>query len=141
MAARATPEEAVGAVVLYLEVVRAPGPETRFRSRRTRRRRPCAKGSSESPCSASSIAPPSDAIHDAVMRTTIDLPDDLHRAVTVIARDRHQTLSRTVESLMRAALTHDDRTPVEIDPDSGLPTVRIGRRITAEDVAAIEEDG
>jgi predicted transcriptional regulator len=76
-----------------------------------------------------------------MMRTTIDLPDDLHRAVTVIARDRHQTLSRTVESLMRAALTHDDRTPVEIDPDSGLPTVRIGRRITADDVAAIEDDG
>ncbi len=76
-----------------------------------------------------------------MMRTTIDLPDDLHRAVMVIARDRHQTLSRTVEGLMRAALTHDDRTPVEIDPDSGLPTVRIGRRITADDVAAIEEDG
>lgn len=75
------------------------------------------------------------------MRTTIDLPDDLHRAATQIARDRHQTLSRTVESLMRAALAHDDHTTIEIDPESGLPTVRIGRRITAEDVAAIEDDG
>lgn len=75
------------------------------------------------------------------MRTTIDLPDDLHRAATPIARDRHQTLSRTVESLMRSALAHDDLTTIEIDPDSGLPTLRVGRPITAEDVAAIEEDG
>jgi predicted transcriptional regulator len=75
------------------------------------------------------------------MRTTIDLPDDLHRAVTLIARDRHQTLSRTVESLIRSALARNDHTTIEIDPESGLPTVRVGQPITAEDVAAIEEDG
>lgn len=75
------------------------------------------------------------------MRTTIDLPDDLHRAATLIAHDRHQTLSRTVESLLRSALANDDHTTIEIDPETGLPTVRVGRRITAEDVAAIEEDG
>ncbi len=86
-------------------------------------------------------APSCDAKYDAVMRTTIDLPDDLHRAASQIARDRHQTLSRTVESMMRASLAHDDRTTIEIDPESGLPTVRVGRRITAEDVSAIEEDG
>jgi len=83
-----------------------------------------------------------DASYDAVMRTTIDLPDDLHQAATLIARDRHQTLSRTVASLLRSALAgekHD--TTIKIDPDSGLPTVRVGRRITAEDVAAVDEDG
>lgn len=76
------------------------------------------------------------------MRTTIDLPDDLHRAATLIARDRHQTLSRTVASLLRSALagqTHNAM--IEIDSDSGLPTVRVGRRITAADVAAVDEDG
>lgn len=76
------------------------------------------------------------------MRTTIDLPDDLHRAATLIARDRHQTLSRTVASLLRSALAgeaHDAM--IEIDPDCGLPTLRVGRRITAEDVAAVDEDG
>lgn len=75
------------------------------------------------------------------MRTTVDLPVELHRAITLIARDRHQTLSRTVESLVRSALAGDDHTTIEVDPESGLPTVRIGRRITAEDVAAIEDDG
>ncbi|HVA59058.1 MAG TPA: antitoxin [Mycobacteriales bacterium] len=76
------------------------------------------------------------------MRTTIDLPDDLHQAAALIARDRHQTLSRTVASLLRSALaveTHN--ATIEIDPDSGLPTLRVGRRITAEDVAAVDEDG
>lgn len=87
-----------------------------------------------------SAALASDATYDAVMRTTIDLPDDLHRVAMLIARDRHQTLSRTVESLMRSALAHDDHTTIEVDPESGLPTVRVGRRITAEDVAEIEED-
>jgi predicted transcriptional regulator len=83
-----------------------------------------------------------DAIYDAVMRTTIDLPDDLHRAATLIARDRHQTLSRTVASLLRSALAGGQQhTSIEVDPDSGLPTVRVGRRITAQDVAAADEDG
>ena len=76
------------------------------------------------------------------MRTTIDLPDDLHQAAMLIARDRRQTLSRTVASLLRTALAGEKHcTTIEIDPDSGLPTLRVGRRITAEDVAAVDEDG
>ncbi|MDQ6724798.1 MAG: antitoxin [Actinomycetota bacterium] len=76
------------------------------------------------------------------MRTTIDLPDDLHQAAMLIARDRHQTLSRTVASLLRSALAGEHHhTTIEIDADSGLPTVRVGRGITAEDVAAVDEDG
>lgn len=83
-----------------------------------------------------------DATYDAVMRTTIDLPDDLHRAATLIAHDRHQTLSRTVASLLRSALAGGHQhSAIEMDVDSGLPTVRVGRRITAEDVAAVEENG
>ena len=76
------------------------------------------------------------------MRTTIDLPDDLHRAATLLARDRHQTLSRTVASLLRAALAGESHaTSIAIDPDSGLPTVHVGRQITAADVVALDEDG
>lgn len=77
-----------------------------------------------------------------MMRTTIDLPDDLHQAAMLIARDRHQTLSRTVASLMRSALAGDKRqATIEVDPDSGLPTLSVGRPITAEDVAAVDADG
>ncbi|MDT5282152.1 MAG: hypothetical protein QOJ20_3347, partial [Mycobacterium sp.] len=33
------------------------------------------------------------------MRTTIDLPDDLHKQARAIARDTHRTLSETVVDL------------------------------------------
>jgi Arc/MetJ family transcription regulator len=42
--------------------------------------------------------------YDAIVRTTIDLPDDLHRQAMSIARDTSRTLSETVADLMRRAL-------------------------------------
>jgi len=35
------------------------------------------------------------------MRTTVDLPEDLHAAAVAIARDTHRTLSETIANLMR----------------------------------------
>jgi len=76
------------------------------------------------------------------MRTTIDLPEDLHRAATLAARDRRQTLSRTVSDLLRSALAGEHRdVAVEIDPDTGLPVMRLGHRVTAEDVAEAQDEG
>lgn len=76
------------------------------------------------------------------MRTTIDLPADLHRAAVLIARDRRQTLSRTVSDLLRLALAGDLREPaVEIDRETGLPLIRVGRRVTADDVQSAQADG
>ena len=75
------------------------------------------------------------------MRTTIDLPDDLHRVARQIARDRHQTLSRAVSDLLRAALEGGHRgAGLEIDAETGLPLVRLGRRVTAEDVASAQDE-
>ncbi|SDX47536.1 hypothetical protein SAMN05661080_00060 [Modestobacter sp. DSM 44400] len=75
------------------------------------------------------------------MRTTIDLPADLHRAAAMLARDRGQTLSRTVADLLRAALAGGSRrAEVEFDDETGLPLVRLGRRITAEDVASAQDE-
>jgi predicted transcriptional regulator len=75
------------------------------------------------------------------MRTTIDLPDDVHRAAMQLARDRHQTFSRTVAGLLRSALAGAHRTnSIEVDQRTGLPTVHVGSRITAEDVAAAVHD-
>jgi len=81
-------------------------------------------------------------MYDAVMRTTVDLPDDLHRAATSLARDRGQSLSQTVSELMRQALrpeTEGDR--VGIDPVTGLPLVCLGTPITTEMVrTAVDEE-
>ncbi len=76
------------------------------------------------------------------MRTTIDFPDDLHRATVAIARDRHQTLSRTVSDLLRSALAAGQgEMAVETDAETGLPLVRLGRRVTASDVADAQDAG
>ncbi len=77
------------------------------------------------------------------MRTTIDLPDDLHRIATSIARDTGRSLSETVADLVRRALAPgDSEVRRYISPQTGLPVVHLGRGpITAEDVRALDDDG
>ncbi len=78
--------------------------------------------------------------YDAPVRTTVDLPDDVHSVVTRLARDRGQSLSRTLADLVRAGLAPRADQPLEVDPVTGLGVIRIGRRITSEDVAAALDD-
>ncbi len=73
------------------------------------------------------------------MRTTIDLPEDLHRIALSIARDRHQTLSAAVADLIRQGL--GSRTGGEKTSDrDGFPVVTVGRVITAEDVRSLDDE-
>jgi hypothetical protein len=74
------------------------------------------------------------------VRTTIDLPDDLHRLMTAIANDRRQSLSHTVAEVLRRALQADARSSTEVDPATNLPLVRLGRTITSEDVRSLEDE-
>jgi hypothetical protein len=76
-----------------------------------------------------------------VMRTTIDLPADLHQLTTALAHDRKQTLSQTIADVLRKALLPETTPAVSRDPRSGLPVVRLGRPVTSEDVAVIEDEG
>lgn len=73
------------------------------------------------------------------MRTTIDLPDDLHQLALSIARDTHRTLSETVADLMRRGLRQTDAAEITRSPITGLPTIRLGKPTTAEDVWALED--
>jgi predicted transcriptional regulator len=74
------------------------------------------------------------------MRTTIDLPDDLHRIAMSIARDRHQSLSKTVVDLIQRGLG----TATEIAPGlgdrDGFPTFTGGKVITEEDVRRLDDE-
>jgi predicted transcriptional regulator len=84
--------------------------------------------------------------HDAVMlgfgvRTTIDLPDDLHKQAQAIARDTHRTLSETVADLMRRGLGAGTSTAHSTDPRTGLPIVSVGTIVTSEDVRSLEDEG
>jgi Arc/MetJ family transcription regulator len=74
------------------------------------------------------------------MRTTVDLPADLHAQVMAIARDTHRTLSDTVAFLMRRGLGDGRATGLAHSAATGLPVVRLGKVITSEDVRALEDD-
>jgi predicted transcriptional regulator len=74
------------------------------------------------------------------MRTTIDLPDDLHAQATAIARDTHQTLSQAVATLIRRGLGSGVPGEITRSPRTGLPVAHLGRVVTTEDVRRLEDD-
>jgi hypothetical protein len=74
------------------------------------------------------------------MRTTIDLPDDLHRQALSIARDTRRTLSDTVADLMRRGLGQGRAAEISRSERTGLPVVHLGTVITSEDVRALDDD-
>lgn len=81
-----------------------------------------------------------------IMRTTVDVPDDLHRIALGLARDTGRSLSQTLVWLMRRGLVAPDhvgepQAPVyAVDPATGLPVVRSARPVTSEDVRALDDE-
>lgn len=75
----------------------------------------------------------------ALVRTTIDLPDDLHRMATAIARDRRMSLSETVSVLLRLAISTPTTAQVAGSDRTGLDVIRLGRVITSDDVRALDD--
>ena len=85
--------------------------------------------------------------HDAAMRTTIELPDDLHRIATSLARHNKRSLGQIVAELMRRGLEVPARHAAEpqavyrIDVETGLPVIQgAGRVMTDDDVRALDDD-
>ena len=74
------------------------------------------------------------------MRTTIDLPKDLHDAARSIARDRGITLSEAVTDLLRRGLGQAGSVAFERSDETGLPAARIGRVVTQDDVRSLDDD-
>jgi hypothetical protein len=79
------------------------------------------------------------------MRTTIDLPEDLHEIASALARATDRSLSQTVSELIRRGLRSDsaiaERAPgYQISSETGLPLFRSSRVVTAEDVRALEDE-
>jgi hypothetical protein len=79
------------------------------------------------------------------MRTTIDLPEDLHQIATSLARDTGRSFSHTVELLVRRGLEQrggvaEVAAPYRVDRNTGLPVVRSPRPITSDDVRALEDE-
>lgn len=75
------------------------------------------------------------------MRTTVDLPDPIHRRAADIARRQHRSLSSVVAELTARGLAQLDA-PVELSshPLTGLPVISVGRQVSPEDVAEALDD-
>ena len=74
------------------------------------------------------------------MRTTIDLPDDLHRVAAAIARDQGTSLSEAVAMLLRRAIGTPGNADVVTSDRTGLSVLRLGRTITDEDVRSLDDE-
>lgn len=75
------------------------------------------------------------------MRTTITFSDDLYCQLVSISRDRRETMSRTVEELVRRALQSDRPTYRMVrNPRTGFVGAGLGRPVTEEDVRALDDD-
>ena len=82
------------------------------------------------------------------MRTTLDLPEDLHRIVLSLAAHTRSSLSHTAAQLMRRGLALPAGEAVSagagaafsLHPVTGLPVVALPRAITPEDVKALDDD-
>lgn len=74
------------------------------------------------------------------MRTTIDLPDDLHQFAKSLAHERRQTLSDAVAEIMRRGIEGTSRFTFSVDEETGLPLISGGRFVTNEDVRSLEDE-
>ena len=82
------------------------------------------------------------------MRTTIDLPDDLHRIVASLARHTGRSLSHAVAELMRRGLETSEQTnrigeaaaAYQLHPLTGLPVVASRQPVTEDDIKALDDE-
>ena len=84
--------------------------------------------------------------YDAVMRTTVDLPEDLHRIVSSLAVHTRRSLSSTAVDLIRRGLACDGpasasrKAAVATHAKTELPVMHLPRAVTTEDVRALEDE-
>lgn len=74
------------------------------------------------------------------MRTTVDLPDDVHELVRNLAHDRRQTFSQALTDLVRRSMSEAAEPVLRVNQISGLRTVRLGTPTTTEDVRSLENE-
>jgi len=73
------------------------------------------------------------------MRTTIELPEELHQRVEALARDTARSVEETIAELVQRGL---DESPGKISRSerTGLLVIDTGKVITPEDVRSLEDD-
>lgn len=75
------------------------------------------------------------------MRTTVDLPPEVHDRAKQLAHERRQSLSATLADLtIRGLASLGEPAKISTDPVSGLPTLTLGHRVTSGDMAEALDD-
>ena len=83
------------------------------------------------------------------MRTTINLPAELHHVVSSVALHTRRSMNQTVADLIRRGLavapaggtaSTDTGPALWISASTGLPEFRSPRPVTPEDVRALEDE-
>lgn len=81
------------------------------------------------------------------MRTTIDLPQELHALVAGLARHTGRSMGQVVAELLRRGLdadsphrVADQQATYRMDTATGLPVVASQRPVTEDDVRALDDD-
>lgn len=74
------------------------------------------------------------------MRTTVDLPEDVHAVAVAIARDAGTSLSDVITRLLRVGLGTAGPVQVSVSPHTGLTVGVFGRVMTSEDVRSLDDD-
>ena len=77
--------------------------------------------------------------YDAIMRTTLDIPDEAYHVAKAIARDRDQSLGRVVGELILRSVQGAPGASIQMS-DYGFPTFRCTRPVTSEDVNALDDE-
>lgn len=73
------------------------------------------------------------------MRTTIDLPDEIHALATSVARDRGCTLSTAVVDLIQRGMGSHIRVE-HIDARTGFPLLASGHAVSSDEVRSLVDD-
>ncbi len=82
------------------------------------------------------------------MRTTIDIPQDLHRIITSLARHTGRSFGQTVAELLRRGLVApepsnrigESAAVYQLDARTGLPVVASLQPVTEDDVKALDDE-
>lgn len=78
--------------------------------------------------------------YDATMRTTVDLPPEVHASAKRLADRLHQSLSSTLAEVVALGLARLEEPVISTDPASGLPVISLGRPVTADEVANVLDE-
>jgi hypothetical protein len=76
--------------------------------------------------------------YDAIVRTTLDLSDEAYQIAKTVAREQNRSLGRVVSDFITGHFARSAGPRQESAGD--FPSFRCSRRVTSEDVKALDDE-